>query len=67
MQEKEQRRASKGRGSHLISLVNIDEDIREICEEEAEVMATKILKVSSKTKSLNITLIYQKKIRFLII
>lgn len=51
----------------MISLVNIDEDIREICEEEAEVMATKILKVSSKTKSLNITLIYQKKIRFLII
>lgn len=44
MQEKEQRRASKGRGSHLISLVNIDEDNGEIWEEEAKIMVAEMLR-----------------------
>ncbi|KAG5063433.1 hypothetical protein JHK85_004616 [Glycine max] len=43
-QEKEQRRVNKGRGSHLISLVNIDEDNGEIWEEEAKIMVAEMLR-----------------------
>jgi len=41
--EKELKRANKGRGSHLISLVTIDEENIEAFEEEGKIMVVEIL------------------------
>lgn len=43
IQEKELRRANKGRGFNLISLVNFDEENGDILEEEVKIMVAEIL------------------------